>query len=162
MIPPADASASKVKPVPDNYPVISPYLSIRDAAGAIEFYKKAFGARERSRTADPSGRIGHAEIDIAGGVIMLAEECPQMDFESPQKYGGTSIMIHCYVPDVDALAKQAEKAGATILRPVADQFYGDRSVSIADPYGHKWTFSTHIEDVSPEEMDRRAKEKFGG
>jgi PhnB protein len=162
MIPPADSSAPKVKPVPDNYPIVSPYICIRDASAAIEFYKKAFGAKERFRMAGPDGKVGHAEIEIAGGVIMLADEYPQMDFHSPQKYGGSSVIIHCYVPDVDALAKQASAAGATILRPVTDQFYGDRSVSLADPFGHKWSFATHIEDVSPEEMQRRSKEKMGG
>ena len=151
-----ESASSSVKPVPDGYPAISPYLSIRDAAAAMEFYKRAFGAKERLRLADPSGRVMHAEIEIHGGVVMLGEECPQMDFHSPLQYGGSSTIIHCYVPDVDAFAKTAEAAGATILKPVATQFYGDRSFSVKDPFGHLWSFATHVEDVSPEEMQRRA------
>jgi PhnB protein len=162
MTTPSDSSAPGVQPVPAGYPVLAPYLCIRDAAAAIEFYKKAFGAKERFRMADPSGRVGHAEIEVAGGVVMLADEFPDMGFHSPLHYGGSSIIVHCYVPDVDALADQAVKAGATILRPIADQFYGDRTVALTDPFGHMWNFSTHIEDVSHEEMKRRAKEKFGG
>ena len=158
----AESVSSSVKPVPDNYPVMSPYLSILDATGAIDFYKRAFGAKERMRMADPSGRVMHAEIEINGAVVMLAEECPQMDFYSPVKYGGSSTVIHCYVPDVDAFAVTAEGAGAIVMKPVETQFYGDRSVSFKDPYGHLWSFSTHVEDVSHEEMQRRAAALFGG
>src|SRR5215218_810937 len=104
MTSPAVSKSPTVKPIPDGYSIVSPYLCIRNAGAAIEFYKKAFGAKERFRMADPSGRVGHAEIEIAGGVIMLADECLQMEFASPEQYGGTSVVIHCYVPDVDALA----------------------------------------------------------
>jgi len=162
MTSPVQPGSPTVKPIPDNYPIVSPYLCIRDAAAAIEFYKKAFGAKERMRMADPTGRVGHAEIEIGGGLIMLADEFPDMGFRGPQHYGGSSVVIHCYVADVDALAEQAAAAGATITRPVADQFYGDRSVSLSDPFGHTWTFSTHIEDVSHEETERRAKAEYGG
>ena len=128
----------------------------------MDFYKRAFGAKERLRMADPSGRVMHAEMEIGAGVIMLTEECPQMSFHSPLHFGGSSTIIHCYVPDVDTFAAQAEAAGATILKPVATQFYGDRSVSLKDPFGHLWNFSTHVEDVSHEEMQRRAAALFGG
>jgi PhnB protein len=155
-----ESPTSPVKPIPDSYPVISPYLSVRNAGEAIEFYKRAFGATERLRMADPSGRVMHAEIDINGGVIMLTEECEPMSFLSPQHYGGSSAIVHCYVPDVDAFAAKAEAAGATVLRPVATQFYGDRSVSMKDPYGHLWSFATHVEDVSHEELHRRTSAMF--
>lgn len=147
--------SSNVKPVPAGYAIVTPYLSIRGAADAITFYIKAFGARERMRMPGPGGKIMHAEIEIAGGMVMLADEFPEMDFRSPQALGGSPVIVHLYVPDVDALAQQAEAAGAKILRPVQDQFYGDRSVSLQDPFGHLWGFATHIEDVSAEEMQRR-------
>jgi PhnB protein len=145
-----------VKPVPDNYPRVTPYLSIDGAAAAIEFYKKAFGATERMRMDAPGGKIGHAEIEIEGGLIMLADEYPAMEFRSPKALGGSPVTIHIYVENVDAFCERASVAGATVLRPVADQFYGDRSCQLKDPFGHTWSIATHVEDVSPEEMEKRA------
>src|SRR5262249_24452325 len=143
-------------PIPDGYHTVTPYLIVKDGARAIDFYKKAFGATEMLRMADPTtGKIGHAEIKIGDSPIMLAEEFPQMDAKSPQSLGGSRVGLALYVKDVDAVVAQAIAAGATVLRPVADQFYGDRSGTLADPFGHKWTVATHKEDVSPEELYRR-------
>ena len=150
-----------VKPIPDNYPRVTPYLCIDGAAAALDFYKKAFGATERMRMAGPDGKIGHAEIEIEGGLIMLADEYPEMHFTSPKTLGGSPVTVHMYVADVDAFCARAAAAGATILRAVADQFYGDRSGQIKDPFGHTWSFATHVEDVSEEEMRRRMA-KMGG
>jgi PhnB protein len=151
-----EETTMRVKPVPDNYSVMTPYLAIDGAAAAIEFYKKAFGATERMRMEAPGGKIGHAEIDIAGGVIMLADEYPDIEFRGPQSRGGTTVIIHVYVTDVDAFCDRAVRAGATLVRAVADQFYGDRSGQLRDPYGHMWSIATHTEDVAPDEMARRA------
>jgi PhnB protein len=148
--------ANTVKAIPDGSEGATPYLSIKGASDAIEFYKKAFGATEIMRLGGPDGRIGHAELKIAKAKIMLADEFPEMNFLSPRTLGGSPVTIHIYVEDVDALAAQAEAAGAKVKRPVADQFYGDRAGSLEDPFGHVWHFATHIEDVSPEEMQRRA------
>jgi PhnB protein len=147
---------NKVKAIPDGYLGATPYLSIKGAAGAIEFYKKAFGAVETMRLTGPGGRVGHAEIKIGAAVIMLADEHPEIGFLSPQTLGGSPVVIHLYVEDVDAVASQAEAAGAKVIRPVANQFYGDRTGQFQDPYGHVWSVATHIEDVSPEEMKLRA------
>jgi PhnB protein len=144
-----------VKAIPEGYEGAVPYLSCKNAAGAIDFYKKAFGATELMRMAQPDGRVGHAEIQIGAARIMLADEFPEMGFRSPRSLGGSPVGIHIYVADVDALADRAVAAGATLLRPVADQFYGDRSATLEDPYGHRWFFATHKEDVSPEELRRR-------
>ncbi len=144
-----------VKPIPDGYHTVTPYLFIQGAAQALEFYQKAFGATERMRLPDPSGRIGHAEIQIGDSVIMLADEFPEMGVRSPKAYGGSPVNIALYVADVDALAERAVAAGAKVLRPVKDQFYGDRSGSFEDPFGHTWTLATHKEDVTPEEMQKR-------
>ena len=144
-----------VKPIPDNYPRVTPYLCIKGAAQAIDFYKKAFGATERMRMDAPGGTIGHAEIDIAGALVMLADEYPDIGFLSPQTIGGSPVVIHMYVADVDAFCKRAVDAGATIVRPVADQFYGDRNGTLRDPYGHVWSVASHIEDLTPEEMKKR-------
>jgi PhnB protein len=156
------ASSKAVKPIPDGYPIMAPYLAIRDAAKAIEFYKKAFGATERTRMAGPDGKVMHAEIEIAGGFLMLCDEFPEWGMLSPQHLGGSPIVLHIYVPDVDAFFKQAEAAGCKIVMPPKDQFYGDRSGRLTDPFGHVWSFATHVEDVSPAEMDRRFKEMFSG
>lgn len=153
---------SAASPVPANYPICAPYLCIRDAAAALEFYKKAFGATERMRMADPSGKVMHAEIDVQGGVIMLADEFPPMGFHSPQHYGGSAVTIHLYIADVDSFVAHAGANGATVPEPPKTQFYGDRSAKVIDPYGHVWHFATRVEDVSPEEMDRRSKELFSG
>ena len=144
-----------VKPVPDGYHTVTPYLIVKDAARALDFYQKAFGARELMRFPGPGGKIGHAEIKIGDSPIMLADEHPDMGAVSPQSLGGTPVGIALYVEDVDALTNRAVAAGATVVRPVADQFYGDRSATVLDPFGHKWTIATHKEDVSPEEMQRR-------
>jgi len=152
--------AGRVNPVPR----ATPYLCCKDAARAIEFYKKAFGATEAIRLSEPGGRIGHAEIRIGDAPIMLSDEYPEMDVRSPQSLGGSPVLIHLYVDDVDALASRAVAAGAKLLRPVADQFYGDRSGTLTDPFGHRWMIATRKEDVSAAEMQKRydALMKAGG
>ena len=151
-----------VQPIPDGYNQAIPYLACRNAAKALEFYAKAFGATERMRIASPDGRIGHAEIQIGDALIMLSDEHPEMNVLSPQALGGTPVGIHIYVPDVDALNQRAVAAGATVERPVADQFYGDRSVVFGDPFGHRWYFATHKEDLSADELKRRADAAMKG
>jgi PhnB protein len=147
------------KPIPDGYHTVTPYLIVRGAAEAIDFYKAAFGATELFRMADPAtGKVGHAEIRIGDSHVMLADEHPEMGAAGPQSLGGTSVHLLLYVPDVDARFRQAVAAGGTEVRPVKDQFYGDRSGTLTDPFGHSWTIATHVEDVSSEEMDRRLRE----
>ena len=150
------------KPIPDNYPRVAPYLAIDGAAAAIDFYKKAFGATERMRMPGSEGKIGHAEIDIEGALIMLADEYPPMNFRSPKTIGGSPVMIHMYVPDVDAFFKRAKAAGVEVLREPTTQFYGDRSCAIKDPFGHLWSVATHVEDVSEEELRKRSEKLAGG
>jgi PhnB protein len=147
--------AGKVKPIPDGYHSITPYLIVDDGARAIEFYKKAFNAREMMRMPGPGGKLGHAEIRIGDSVVMLADEAPEMDARSAKHYGGSPVSLMVYVEDVDKLFPQAVAAGAKEVRPVADQFYGDRSGTLKDPFGHSWHLSTHKEDVSEEEMKKR-------
>ena len=147
--------AAKVKPIPDGYHTATPYLIIQGAAAALDFYKKAFGATELMRMAKPDGRIGHAEIRIGDSCIMLADEVPEMGYRGPKSLGGTPVSILLYFGDVDAVVARAVAAGAKLTRPVQDQFYGDRSGVIEDPFGHLWTIATHKEELSPEEMDRR-------
>ncbi len=144
-----------VQPVPEGYHTVTPYLVMRDASRAIDFYKKAFGATELVRMGGPDGKIGHAEIKIGDSMIMLADEHPDMGYRGPQAYGGTPVSMVLYVPDVDSLFRQAIAAGAKELRPLKDQFYGDRSGTLEDPFGHVWTIGTHKEDVPPDEMERR-------
>lgn len=146
---------TKTKPVPEGYHTATPYLIVRSAARAIEFYKDVFGATELTRLATPDGKVGHAEIRIGDSRIMLADEFPEWDARSPQTIGGSAVHIMLYVEDVDAVVSQAVAAGAKLFKPVADQFYGDRSGTVTDPFGYHWTLSTHIEDVSPEELERR-------
>ncbi len=148
--------SSNVKPIPEGYHSVTPYLIVKGAAKAIEFYKQAFGASERTRMARPDGRIGHADIQIGDSRVMLADEFPEMNILGPESLGNTSAMIHLYVEDADAVAKKALAAGAREIRPVQDQFYGDRSGMFADPFGHKWNISTHKEDLSAEEIGKRA------
>ena len=145
-----------VKPIPDGYPQVSPYLIVDGAARAIDFYTQVLGAKERMRMDGPDGKIGHAELQIGDSVIMLADEFPEMDFRSPRSIGGTPVHIHLYVEDVDAVVGRALASGAKVLRPVQDQFYGDRSGSVIDPYGHVWHVATHKEDLSMDELRRRA------
>ena len=147
-----------VKPIPDGYPQVTPYLIVDGADAAIEFYTRAFGARERMRMGGPDGKIGHAEIDIGNGLIMLADEHPEMGALGPKTVGGTPVTISLYVEDVDAVFQAAIDAGATETRPLQDQFYGDRTGGVEDPFGHKWHLATHVEDVPPEEMEKRAAE----
>lgn len=144
-----------VKPIPDGYTSVTPYLIIDGAAQAIDFYKKVFQATERLRIPGTDGKVGHAEIEIGGSVIMLADECPERGIKSPQTIGGTPVSIHLYVPNSDEVYSKAVAAGATQLQPVKNQFYGDRSGGFTDPFGHSWHVSTHIEDVSPDELQRR-------
>jgi PhnB protein len=143
------------KPIPDGYHTATPYLIVQGAASAIDFYKNAFGATELMRLADPSGKVGHAEIKIGDSPIMLADEFPEMGIRGPQSFGGSPVSLCLYVEDVDARVGQAIAAGARVLRPLQDQFYGDRSATLTDPFGHTWTLATHKEDVSPEEIQRR-------
>ena len=156
-----------VKPIPEGYHSVTPYLIVKGAAAALDFYKKAFGATELFRMPMPDGQIGHAEIKIGDSHVMLADE-PQEErhreigHKAPKSLGGTTVGIMLYVPDVDAVAKQAVAAGAREIRPrapVVDQFYGDRSGTFLDPFGHVWTIGTHKEDVSSEEMTRRLSQQ---
>jgi PhnB protein len=149
---------NQVKPIPDGYNSITPYLSIKGAKEAIAFYQRALGAQELYKLEMPDGRIGHAELQIGSSRIMLADEMPEMPdivLRSPVTLGGTAVGFNVYLEDVDARFAQAVAAGAKVKRPVQTQFYGDRSGTVEDPYGHIWTLSTHVEDVSPDELMRR-------
>ncbi|HEX5000172.1 MAG TPA: VOC family protein [Terriglobia bacterium] len=150
-----------VKAIPDGYDSITPYLSVRGAVQALEFYKTAFGAQELMRVPQPDGRIGHAEMQIGNARIMIADEFPEMNFRGPQSLGGTPVGLMLYVENVDDVVARAVAAGATIVQPVQDKFYGDRMGSILDPFGHSWHIATHIEDISPEELRRRAAAQKG-
>jgi uncharacterized glyoxalase superfamily protein PhnB len=137
---------------------VYPYLRVHDSAAAIDFYTRAFGAKELFRLSEPSGRIGHAEIKIGPATVMLSDEYPEMGIASPRSVGATTVAIHLHVSDVDRFFDQAVAAGATVVRPLQDQFYGERSGMVRDPFGHEWLLGGHIEDVSPEEMQRRYTE----
>jgi PhnB protein len=154
----AAAPKKKVQPIPAGYSAVTPYLSVRGAAQAIEFYKKAFGAKEIMRMPGPEGKLGHAEIRIGDSRVMLSDEYEAMAFLGPQSRGGTTVHIHLYVRDVDATVARATAAGAKVVRPVQDQFYGDRTGSIEDPFGHMWHVATHTEDLSMAELKRRAEQ----
>jgi PhnB protein len=143
------------EPIPAGYHSVTPYLMVRDAARAMAFYRDAFGATEVMRFAGPDGRIAHAEVKIGDSHVMLADELPDQGFVGPQTLGGAGVSLMLYVNDVDATFAKALAAGATLRRPVADQFYGDRMGTLVDPYGHVWSIGTHREDVSVEEMQRR-------
>jgi PhnB protein len=147
---------AEVKPIPDGYPQVTPYLCVDGASAAIEFYGEVLGATERMRMAGPDGKLGHAELLLGDSLIMLADEYPELGIRSPRAFGGSPVTISVYVEDVDAVFDRALKAGATALRPVEEQFYGDRTGQFEDPFGHRWTIATHVEDVPPEEMARRA------
>jgi PhnB protein len=146
-----------VKPIPEGYHSATPYLIIGGAAKAIEYYKKAFGATELMRFPTPDGKVGHAEIKIGDSQIMLADEYPEMGYKSPQALGGSPVSIMLYVEDVDSVFKRAVAAGGTVKEAVQDKFYGDRGGTLIDPFGHIWHIATHKEDVSLEEMERRAR-----
>ena len=149
-----------VKPIPDGYHAVTPYLSLRDASRAVDFYAKAFGARLTLRMDAPGGKIGHAEMKIGDSIVMLADEAPEMEFMSPQARGGTSVLLHLYVKDVDKTVASAAAAGARIVRPVADQFYGDRAGGIEDPFGHRWYIATHKEELTKAQIKRRMEESM--
>ena len=152
---------SKAKPIPDGYHTATPYLIIKDAASAIEFYKKAFGATELLRMARADGKVMHAEIKIGDSPIMIADEFPEMGVRGPKALGGSPASIFLYVGDVDAVTKQAIAAGAKVLMPVQDQFWGDRYGKLEDPFGHLWDIATHKEDLTPDEIHKRAAAAFG-
>jgi PhnB protein len=153
--------ANKVKPIPEGYNSITPYLVIKGAAAAIDFYKEAFGAVEILRMPQPDGRVGHAELKIGNSIVMMADEYPEMQVVGPKTLGNTSVGLLLYLDDVDKALERAVSLGATIKKPIADQFYGDRTGTIEDPFGHKWTLAVHIEDVTPEEMQRRMEAQAG-
>ena len=152
---------SEVKPIPDGYPSVIPYLCVDDAAAAIDFLVEVFGASERMRVPMPDGQVGHAEVSIGDGLIMLSDEYPEMGVIGPKTIGGTAVTVMVYVEDADATFAKAIAAGASAERPVETHFYGDRSGMFIDPYGHRWNVSTNVEDVSPDELARRSAEMFG-
>jgi PhnB protein len=152
---------AKVKPIPDGYPRVTPYLIIDGGAKALDFYKKVFGAKEKMRMPGPGGKIGHAEITIGESMIMLADEHPDMGARAPHAYGGTAVSLMVYVDNVDNTVKTALSEGAKLTRPVENQFYGDRLGTIQDPFGHQWHVATHVEDVPPDEMAKRAAAAMG-
>jgi PhnB protein len=151
-----------VKAIPAGHHTASPYLAIKNAAEALEFYKKAFGANEIYKLMMPDGRLGHAEMRVGDSIIMMADEFPEYGGKAPQTLGGSPVSIYLYVEDVDAFFKKALAAGAKERKPVMDQFYGDRSGQLEDPFGHLWWVATHKEDVAPEEIQKRAEAMFPG
>jgi PhnB protein len=151
-----------VKPIPDGYPQVTPYLCVDGADAAIEFYERVLGAKERMRMADDQGKVAHAELELGEAIIMLSDEHPEMEVRSPKAIGGTPVMISVYVEEVDAVFDAAVAAGATAVRAVEDQFYGDRTGQFEDPFGHRWSVATHVEDVPPDEMEKRAAEAMTG
>ena len=154
--------SGKVKPIPEGYHSVTPYLIVDGAARAIEFYKSAFGATEVLRMARADGRIGHAEVRIGDSHVMLADEHPEINARGPRTVGGSPVTFVLYVEDVDAQVERAVAAGAKLTRPVSDQFYGDRTGGVEDPFGHVWFIATHVEDVSPEELQRRSAAHAAG
>jgi PhnB protein len=154
----AKRKAKKVLPVPKGYHAVTAYLSVQNAAQALDYYRRAFGAKELVRMPMPDGKVGHAEIKLGDSHVMLADEMPNMGFLSPQSRGGTTVQLHLYVPDVDAMVQRALAAGGKLTRPIEDKFYGDRAGTLEDPYGHVWYIATHKEDVPPKEMKRRMDE----
>jgi PhnB protein len=152
---------ANVNPIPEGYPRVSPYLIVDGAAAAIEFYSSVLGATERMRMPDRNDKIGHAEVQIGDSVVMLADEYPEMGLRGPKSLGGSPVTISVYVEDVDDVFDRAVKAGATPLRPVKDEFYGDRLGQFEDPFGHRWSVASHVEDVPPEEMAERAAQAAG-
>lgn len=149
---------SQTKPIPQDSHSVTPYLTLSDTARALDFYKRAFGAKEIMRMDGPDGKIGHAEIKIGDSIVMLADEFPEMGARGPKSLGGSPFSLMIYLENVDARFQQAVSAGAKVVRPVQDQFYGDRSGIVEDPFGHVWNLATHIEDIPPGEMKKRAEE----
>ena len=147
-----------VKPIPDGYHAVTPYLIVEGASRALAFYKQVFGATEQMRMAGPSGRVAHAEMRIGDSVVMLADEVPDMGYRGPKAYGGSAVSLMVCVDDVDATFRRALAAGAIERRSVQNQFYGDRSGTLEDPFGHTWTVSTHVEDLSSDEIVQRAEQ----
>jgi PhnB protein len=147
-----------VKPIPDGYPRVTPYLVVDGASAAIDFYREVLGATERMRMPAPDDKVGHAELEIGDSLLMLADEYPDMEALAPKTVGGTPVTLHVYVEDADAVFDRAVEAGAKSLRPVEDKFYGDRSGEFEDPFGHRWSVATHVEDVPPDEMEKRMAE----
>ena len=153
---------TNVQPIPTGFPRVTPYLQVDGASAAIDFYTRVLGATERMRMPTPEGKIGHAELQLGDSVIMLADEFPDMDVKGPKSIGGSPVMLHVYVEDVDSVFNEAVQAGGKALRSVENQFYGDRSGQFEDPFGHRWNVATHIEDLSEEEMSRRAAQAMSG
>lgn len=147
-----------VDPIPEGYPRVTPYLHVSGAAAAIDFYTDILGAEERMRMPGPDGKLGHAELQLGESIIMLSDEFPDMEARGPKSIGGTPVTLHVYVEDVDAVFDAALSAGATSVRAVENQFYGDRTAQFEDPFGHRWNIASHVEDVSPEEMEKRMAE----
>jgi PhnB protein len=145
------------KPIPEGYHTLTPYLAVENASKAIEFYKRAFGAKERVRMDAPDGKIGHAELEIGDSLVMLSDPFPQASTKPPKELRGTSASVFMYVEDVDAVVKKAVNEGATVTMEVADQFWGDRFGTISDPFGHIWSIATHVEDLTPDEIAERSK-----
>ena len=155
-------SKGTAKAVPEGYHSVTPYLIVDGGAKAIDFYTRVFGATERMRMPGAGGKVGHAELTIGDATIMLADEHPEMGARGPRAFGGAAVSLHLYVPDADATVKAAVGAGAKLLRPVENKFYGDRMGTIEDPFGHHWHVATHVEDVSQEEMSKRMAAQGGG
>ncbi len=151
-----------VKPIPEGYPRVTPYLHVDGAADAIDFYVNILGAKERMRMPGPDGKLGHAELEIGESIIMLADEFEDMGVRGPKSIGGSPVTIHVYVEDVDSTFAAAVEAGATALREPEDKFYGDRGGDFEDPWGHRWSIATHVEDVPPDQMEERMKEAMPG
>ena len=150
-----------VQPIPEGYPQVTPYLCVEGASAAIDFYGRVLGTTERMRMETPEGTVSHAELQLGGSLIMLADEFPELGVRSPKAFGGSPVTMSVYVEDVDAVFERALQAGAKVLRPLEDQFYGDRAGQFEDPFGHRWSVATHVEDVSPEEMEHRAAQMGG-
>lgn len=150
-----------VKAIPEGYEGVTPYLICKNAEAAIDFYTRAFGAVELFRIGSP-GMVGHAEMKVGNAIFMMADEHPDMGIHSPETIGGSPVHLMIYVEDVDAFCQKAVAEGLAVLRPIENQFYGDRSGQFKDPFGHVWSFATHVEDVSPEEMNNRAAAAYGG
>lgn len=153
---------ANVKPIPEGYPQVAPYLAVDGASDAIDFYTEVLGATERMRMPGPDGRIGHAELELGDSLIMLADEFPDIGHSGPKALGGTPVTISVYVEDVDAVFERAIREGGISLRPPENQFYGDRAGQFEDPFGHRWSVATHVEDVPPAEMEKRAAEAMSG